>query len=101
MQNHVQFVVNAPYPEMLAWLSRASIGLSTMVDEHFGINVVELMVRFLPLRDQALFFTNFGYIQAAGVIPVTHASGGPLRDIVVPFEGQPTGADCVRSFILL
>ena len=30
--------------------------------------------------------------QAAGVIPVTHASGGPLNDIVVPFEGHPTGA---------
>ena len=36
---------------MLDWLSRASIGLSTMVDEHFGINVVEFMVRSLqPLR---------------------------------------------------
>lgn len=33
---------------MLAWLSKASIGLSTMVDEHFGINVVEFMVRLPP-----------------------------------------------------
>ena len=40
-------MVNAPYPLMLDWLSRASIGISTMVDEHFGINVVELMVRSL------------------------------------------------------
>ncbi|KAH7928759.1 glycosyltransferase family 4 protein [Leucogyrophana mollusca] len=71
IEDHVQFVVNASYPEMLNWLSRASIGLSTMVDEHFGINVVEFM--------------------AAGVIPVTHASGGPLNDIVVPFKGEPTG----------
>ncbi|OCH87325.1 mannosyltransferase [Obba rivulosa] len=70
-QDHVQFVVNASYPEMLEWLSKASIGLSTMVDEHFGINVVEFM--------------------AAGAIPVAHASGGPLLDIVVPFEGEPTG----------
>jgi len=31
------------------------------------------------------------YIKAAGVIPVTHASGGPLNDIVVPFNGAPTG----------
>lgn len=57
---------------MLQWLSRASIGLSTMIDEHFGINIVEYM--------------------AAGVVPVTHASGGPLNDIVVPFNGKPTGA---------
>ncbi|KAK7689918.1 hypothetical protein QCA50_006557 [Cerrena zonata] len=69
--DHVEFIANAPYPEMLAWLSKASIGLSTMVDEHFGINVVEFM--------------------AAGLIPVTHASGGPLNDIVVPFNGKPTG----------
>ena len=43
-QDHVQFVVNAEYSEMLEWLSRASIGLSTMIDEHFGINIVEYMV---------------------------------------------------------
>ena len=42
-----------------------------MVDEHFGINVVEFL--------------------AAGVIPVVHASAGPLKDIVVPYQGQPTG----------
>ncbi|EGN97922.1 glycosyltransferase family 4 protein [Serpula lacrymans var. lacrymans S7.3] len=71
IQYNVEFVVNASYPSMLSWLSTASIGLSTMVDEHFGINVVEFM--------------------AAGVIPVTHASGGPLNDIVVPFNGEPTG----------
>ena len=67
----MEFIVNAPYAELLRWLARASIGLSTMVDEHFGINVVEYM--------------------AAGLIPVVHASAGPLLDIVVPVEGAPTG----------
>ncbi|KAI0763548.1 mannosyltransferase [Trametes elegans] len=71
IRDQVQFVVNASYAEVLNWLSRASIGLSTMVDEHFGINVVEFM--------------------AAGVIPVAHASGGPLLDIIVPLNGEPTG----------
>ncbi|PSS34079.1 hypothetical protein EW026_g226 [Hermanssonia centrifuga] len=71
IDSYVEFIVNASYPEMLGWLSQSSVGLSTMVDEHFGINVVEFM--------------------AAGVIPVTHASGGPLNDIVVPFNGRPTG----------
>ncbi|KAJ6499516.1 mannosyltransferase [Mycena vitilis] len=71
IESHVQFVLNAPYPDVLAWLGRASVGLNTMLDEHFGINVVEFM--------------------AAGVIPIVHASGGPLQDIVVPFEGQITG----------
>ncbi|KAH7885011.1 mannosyltransferase [Phlebopus sp. FC_14] len=71
IENQVNFVVNAPYPDMLGWLARSSIGISTMVDEHFGINVVEFM--------------------AAGLIPLTHASGGPLNDIVVPYHSQPTG----------
>ncbi|KAF9220277.1 glycosyltransferase family 4 protein [Gyrodon lividus] len=71
IQDQVSLVVNAPYPDMLKRLSRSSIGLSTMVDEHFGINVVEYM--------------------AAGLIPLTHASGGPLNDIVVPYKSQLTG----------
>ncbi|KAJ2933834.1 hypothetical protein H1R20_g3288, partial [Candolleomyces eurysporus] len=70
-QPYVDFIVNAPYATVLEWLSKASIGLSTMQDEHFGINIVEYM--------------------AAGVIPVTHASGGPLKDIVVPVDGKPSG----------
>jgi len=34
------------------------------------------------------------------VIPVTHASGGPLHDIVVPVDGEATGfhAHDPRSF---
>lgn len=44
MQEYVEFVVNAPYPRILELLGEASIGLNTMVDEHFGINVVEFMV---------------------------------------------------------
>ncbi|KAJ3518162.1 hypothetical protein NLJ89_g20 [Agrocybe chaxingu] len=71
IDDHVEFVVNASYPSVLEWLSQASIGLSTMVDEHFGINIVEFM--------------------AAGAIPVAHASGGPLEDIIVPFNGERTG----------
>ncbi|OJA11904.1 hypothetical protein AZE42_07642 [Rhizopogon vesiculosus] len=68
---HVEFIINASYPEMLSWVAKASIGLSTMVDKHFRVNVVEFM--------------------AAGVILVTHASGGPLHDIVVRLDGEATG----------
>ncbi|KAI6039650.1 glycosyltransferase family 4 protein [Pisolithus marmoratus] len=71
IHHHITFVVNASYPEVLNWLSRSSIGLSTMVDEHFGINIVEFM--------------------AAGLVPLVHASGGPLHDIVVAYQSQPTG----------
>ncbi|KAG9037043.1 asparagine-linked glycosylation protein [Tulasnella sp. JGI-2019a] len=70
VQNNVEFVVNAPYPTLLDWLSKSSVGISTMVDEHFGINVVEYM--------------------ASGLIPLVNASGGPFKDIVVPYAVQPT-----------
>ncbi|GJN92854.1 hypothetical protein Rhopal_005894-T1 [Rhodotorula paludigena] len=67
-----EFVVNAPFDEICAWMERASVGLHTMVDEHFGITVVEF--------------------QAAGLIPLAHASAGPLLDILVPTpSGTPTG----------
>jgi alpha-1,2-mannosyltransferase len=85
---------------MLNWLSRASIGLSTMVDEHFGINIVEFMVRFFSYSLLVWPCENSLFSQAAGIIPVTHASGGPLNDIVVPFEGQPTGADTIAFLTL-
>jgi alpha-1,2-mannosyltransferase len=67
----VEFLINPPYPELEKLFAEASVGLSTMVDEHFGISVVEFM--------------------AAGLIPLVHASGGPLLDIVVSQDGQPTG----------
>jgi len=60
-----------------------------MVDEHFGINIVEFMVRFQQIR--SIGYPELYAHQAAGVIPLAHKSGGPLVDIIVPFEGLPTG----------
>lgn len=48
-------LVNVPYSELRFLLGGAVGGLHTMVDEHFGISVVEYM--------------------AAGVIPIAHNSG--------------------------
>ncbi|PNG99008.1 GDP-Man:Man(3)GlcNAc(2)-PP-Dol alpha-1,2-mannosyltransferase, partial [Tetrabaena socialis] len=50
----VDWVVNAPFSELKALLGGAVGGLHTMVDEHFGISVVEYM--------------------AAGVVPIAHNS---------------------------
>ena len=77
----VQVRVNVSWGELRdTWLRRAKIGLHTMVNEHFGINIVEFM--------------------AAGVVPVAHNSGGPREDIVVPFAGNATGrlASCASSY---
>lgn len=45
IKESVEFLANAPYPEVVRRLGGASLGLNTMQDEHFGINVVEFMVR--------------------------------------------------------
>ncbi|KAG0152206.1 hypothetical protein CROQUDRAFT_719448 [Cronartium quercuum f. sp. fusiforme G11] len=68
LQSKVEFKVNIDYNELKHLLSISSIGLSTMVDEHFGISIVEFM--------------------ASGLIPLVHASGGPLTDII---EEKVTG----------
>ncbi len=41
--DHVEFCVNASFDQLRALLGDAVAGLHTMVDEHFGISVVEYM----------------------------------------------------------
>lgn len=55
ISDSVEFMVNAPFDDMLRALGGAAAGLHTMTDEHFGIGVVEYM--------------------AAGCVPVAHDSG--------------------------
>ncbi|KAJ3056735.1 asparagine-linked glycosylation protein [Rhizophlyctis rosea] len=71
LKDKVTIVENAPYDTVLSYLKRASIGLHTMADEHFGISIIEFM--------------------AAGVIPVAHNSAGPKLDIITPFKGEQPG----------
>lgn len=65
--DHVDWIINASYEELKRELGGAVGGLHSMVDEHFGISVVEYM--------------------AAGVIPVANNSGGPKEDIVIAHPG--------------
>ncbi|KAG9414057.1 asparagine-linked glycosylation protein [Aphanomyces cochlioides] len=62
LTDRIEFVVNAPFAELTNLLSKASIGLHTMRNEHFGIGIVEMM--------------------AAGLVVIAHNSGGPREDIV-------------------
>lgn len=43
LENSVEFQVNISYQELLQQFERASIGLHTMWNEHFGIGVVECL----------------------------------------------------------
>ncbi|KAI7790552.1 GDP-Man:Man(3)GlcNAc(2)-PP-Dol alpha-1,2-mannosyltransferase [Triplophysa rosa] len=69
--NRVEFKLNISFEELKKEITDATIGLHTMWNEHFGIGVVECM--------------------AAGTIILAHKSGGPKSDIVVPYDGGPTG----------
>ncbi|KAF2736377.1 UDP-Glycosyltransferase/glycogen phosphorylase [Polyplosphaeria fusca] len=71
IKDQVEFICDAKWAEMLAWMRKASVGVNSMWNEHFGIGVVEY--------------------QAAGLISVVNDSGGPKLDIVVEVEGKPTG----------
>ncbi|NWH59412.1 ALG11 mannosyltransferase, partial [Geococcyx californianus] len=71
VSNNVTFRINISFEELKRHLAKATIGLHTMWNEHFGIGVVECM--------------------SAGTIILAHNSGGPKFDIVVPYEGHITG----------
>ncbi|XP_043249987.1 GDP-Man:Man(3)GlcNAc(2)-PP-Dol alpha-1,2-mannosyltransferase [Colletes gigas] len=71
LDKNVEFKLNIPYSELLSELQKATIGLHTMWNEHFGISIVECM--------------------AAGLIVVAHASGGPRTDIIETQPGSENG----------
>ena len=56
---HVKFVVKQGFQVLKRYYVKASMGLHTMWNEHFGIAVVEMM--------------------AAGLITIAHDSGGVVR----------------------
>jgi alpha-1,2-mannosyltransferase len=71
LSDSIRLKINAPYAELVAGLSSASIAIHTMWNEHFGISIVEMM--------------------AAGLLVVAHDSGGPKMDIVAGKDDQPVG----------
>lgn len=71
LKDNIEFICDASWPEILELLSKSWVGVNGMWNEHFGIGVVEY--------------------QAAGLICVVNNSGGPKEDIVVDYQGGPTG----------
>lgn len=67
----VEFILDAPWPQIEELLGICHVGVNGMWNEHFGIGVVEY--------------------QAAGLISVVNNTGGPKLDIVVPIDDEPTG----------
>lgn len=58
----VQFEVELSHDRIVSLLSSCKIGLHTMIDEHFGISIVEFM--------------------SSGLLTIANNSGGPKSDII-------------------
>lgn len=71
LEKNVTFKLNVPFSDLKKEMASATVAIHTMWNEHFGIGVVECL--------------------AAGLVTVAHDSGGPKMDIVVDYNGQPTG----------
>ncbi|KAI3987415.1 hypothetical protein MKX01_042419 [Papaver californicum] len=67
----VEFYKNLLYRDLVRLLGGAIAGIHSMVDEHFGISIIEYM--------------------AAGAVPIAHNSAGPKMDTVLEEQGQQTG----------
>ena len=63
VQDYIKFLPNRTIEEILEEFSKAKIGIHTMISEHFGITLIEMM--------------------AAGLIVVTHNSAGTKDYILV------------------
>lgn len=66
--SQIEFILDAKYEVVQEYLRKCSFGLNAMWNEHFGIAVVEYV--------------------ASGLVPIVHASAGPLMDIVVPWDSE-------------
>jgi alpha-1,2-mannosyltransferase len=63
--------LNFSFDTLLNQLAQSAVGIHSMIDEHFGIGIVECM--------------------SAGTVMIAHNSAGPKMDIVVPYKGEKTG----------
>ncbi|KAJ1670545.1 asparagine-linked glycosylation protein, partial [Spiromyces aspiralis] len=78
LDRQVHVIVNAPYSAIKQWLAVALVGIHTMVDEHFGISIVEFL--------------------SAGLVTIANSSAGPLMDIVIPANRvSPETGLCVKQ----
>mmetsp|Transcript_21244 Transcript_21244/g.32583 ORF Transcript_21244/g.32583 Transcript_21244/m.32583 type:complete len:450 (+) Transcript_21244:39-1388(+) len=78
LDDSVSFFIGASRSDILSLMRKAHVGLHTMRLEHFGIAIVEMM--------------------ASAVVPVAHASGGPLLDIVGDKRDRGLLADSPQEY---
>ena len=71
VEDYVKFLKNGTTEQIAEEFSKAKIGIHTMIEEHFGITLIEMM--------------------AAGLIVVTHNSAGAKNDILVTENDMKPG----------
>ena len=85
MTDEVEFKLNINFAELKNQLNRATIGLHTMWNEHFGIGRRRSATAFLR-HSRARCRLGIVEMMAAGAVVLAHKSGGPKLDIIE--EGQ-------------
>jgi alpha-1,2-mannosyltransferase len=78
-ESRIEFIVNAPREEVDRRLRLAKCAIHTMVDEHFGISLLEYLEAKVPI--------------------VCHRSGGPELDILLPDEKYGFLATSENEFV--
>ena len=78
-QSKIEFIVNASREEVDRRLREAQCAIHTMVDEHFGISLLEYLDAQTPI--------------------VCHRSGGPELDIILPDERYGYLASSENEFV--
>ncbi|KAL7678356.1 hypothetical protein ACOME3_004584 [Neoechinorhynchus agilis] len=79
-------------------LIRSSIGIHTMIDEHFGIGEFASILKYiLSWILITLLTTAIVESMNAGLIMVAHKSAGPLEDIIAPMKTSSRCGYCAAS----
>ena len=87
VEDNVEFLPNLPFIELLSQFGKATIGIHTMWNEHFGIG----LSGFICLVLYIIFYSGIVEMMAAGLMTIAHRSGGPLMDIVMEDPGARNG----------
>ena len=96
VEDNVTFLPNLPFSDLLAEFGKATVGIHTMWNEHFGIGNSDWSCSYFLLTNH---FTTTGIVEmmAAGLMTIAHRSGGPLMDIVVEDSGARNGFLAITS----
>lgn len=80
LTQEVEFQLNINFAQLKGYLNKATIGLHTMWNEHFGIGSYRTKNKSAKFLNSN--FSGIVEMMAAGAVVLAHKSGGPKMDII-------------------